>query len=222
MEELPRTRKAAKDIASRYYNTGLPCVNGHLADRKTNDGHCVECNKHRAQTEKYKEKARRNSKKTHAKNRDENLAKMKVRNVAYYQKNKEKIKAATLKYQRDNAKERTAYKKAWRKEKANSDPAFKMTLVARRMLHRALGISGQRKYKRTFDYLGYTSEELASHLERQFRDGMTWANYGEWHIDHTESLKSMTTRGITDPRELNALSNLQPLWALDNLKKGAN
>ena len=146
---------------------------------------------------------------------------MRIRNAIYYQKNKERVKSQTLKYQAENAEYRTGYKREWAKRKAKTDPAFKMALVARRMLQRALGVSGQKKYKRTADHLGYTSEQLVARLESQFVDGMSWDNYGEWHIDHIKPLSVMAKSGIYDPAILNALDNLSPLWAADNMAKGA-
>lgn len=69
--------------------------------------------------------------------------------------------------------------------------------------------------------LGYSRDELMQHLERQFLRGMTWDNYGEWHIDHIVPLSSFS---ITDSRSPElaaawALTNLRPLWARDNILK---
>jgi hypothetical protein len=50
---------------------------------------------------------------------------------------------------------------------------------------------------------------------------MSWENRDEWHVDHINSIKSYVDDGVTDPKVINALSNLQPLWVEDNLKKGA-
>ena len=72
-----------------------------------------------------------------------------------------------------------------------------------------------------FSRLGYSLAELTSHLERQFSGDMTWGNYGEWHVDH---IKPCAMFDLTDPsqfKECWSLTNLQPLWASDNVKKGA-
>lgn len=58
------------------------------------------------------------------------------------------------------------------------------------------------------------------HLERQFTPGMSWTNYGDWHIDHIKPLASFD---LTDRVQLLVachFTNLQPLWAEENLKKG--
>lgn len=69
--------------------------------------------------------------------------------------------------------------------------------------------------------LGYTSFQLKEHLEKQFLDGMSWDNWGkEWHIDHRMPVSRWPLG--SDPSEVNALSNLQPLWKFDNLSKGAS
>jgi transposase len=75
-----------------------------------------------------------------------------------------------------------------------------------------------------FFYLGYSSEELCAHLEKQFRDGMTWENYGKvWHIDHIKPDKLFNYSSVKDQefRQCWSLSNLQPLFVEENLKKGS-
>jgi len=71
--------------------------------------------------------------------------------------------------------------------------------------------------------VGYALAELISHLEARFVDGMTWANYGEWHIDHVRPVASFSITSVEcdDFRACWSLSNLQPLWAADNIAKGA-
>lgn len=77
--------------------------------------------------------------------------------------------------------------------------------------------------KRTFEILGYSIGALKNHLETQFTEGMAWKNYGRWHIDHVKPRVLFSIASIEDLalRECWALSNLQPLWAKDNLSKGA-
>jgi len=82
---------------------------------------------------------------------------------------------------------------------------------------------GKAKDSRTFDYLNYNKYELASHIESQFVEGMSWDNISEWHIDHIRPVSSFTFKSMDDPefKACWALDNLQPLWAFDNLSKGA-
>ncbi|QKC99192.1 HNH endonuclease [Mesorhizobium sp. NZP2298] len=76
----------------------------------------------------------------------------------------------------------------------------------------------------TFDILGYTSEDLRVHIERQFEPWMTWENYRHdtWHIDHIIPLSAFNyeTPYDIDFKKAWALSNLRPLAANDNMKKG--
>lgn len=71
------------------------------------------------------------------------------------------------------------------------------------------------------EIVGYSGEDLKLHLERQFLDGMSWNNYGEWHVDHIQPLSSFKISSADDPEVKRAwcLSNLRPLWAKDNLRK---
>jgi hypothetical protein len=74
-----------------------------------------------------------------------------------------------------------------------------------------------------FELVGYSFSELKAHLERQFTPGMGWHNVSKWHIDHIVPLSSFSIIGPDDPelRRAWALANLRPLWAADNLRKGA-
>lgn len=85
-------------------------------------------------------------------------------------------------------------------------------------------LRGLKDRSRTFALVGYSVEELKAHLEAKFVEGMSWDNYGPaWHVDH---IKPLAAHKITGPQcpEFKAawsLSNLQPLWAIDNIRKGA-
>jgi len=99
-----------------------------------------------------------------------------------------------------------------------SNPARVAMERMRERLRRLAGNSGHR----TIGFLGCTSSELRVHLERQFLPGMSWDNRSEWHIDHIVPLASFD---LSDPVQRNRAShytNLQPLWAADNIRKGAS
>jgi hypothetical protein len=85
------------------------------------------------------------------------------------------------------------------------------------------GLNGFTKSKPTFDLLGYTVNELKLHLESKFLEGMTWENYGEWHIDHIVPQSKLKYESPDHPnfKICWSLNNLQPLWAVDNIKKGS-
>lgn len=71
--------------------------------------------------------------------------------------------------------------------------------------------------------VGYTSKQLADHIERQFLPGMGWENRHEWHVDHIVPIRSFSYESF-ECREFKAcwgLPNLRPAWAIENLRKGA-
>lgn len=78
--------------------------------------------------------------------------------------------------------------------------------------------AGHEKSGRTITLLGYSPDDLRCHLECLFKPGMSWSNYGEWEVDHVIPIAWFPIS--TSLSEINALSNLQPLWAVDNRKKG--
>ena len=109
--------------------------------------------------------------------------------------------------------------RTYMRDRYRTDPAFKLKHNLRKRLRHAL--QGQAKSARTQELLGCTVEELRAHLEAQFKPGMTWENYGEWHIDHIRPCASFD---LTDPEQQRACfhyTNLQPLWAQENIRKGA-
>ena len=77
------------------------------------------------------------------------------------------------------------------------------------------------KSKRTTELLGCSFEEVWNHLESKFQPGMTKENHGLWHVDHIRPCASFD---LTDPEQQKICfhyTNLEPMWAIDNLKKGA-
>jgi hypothetical protein len=88
----------------------------------------------------------------------------------------------------------------------------------RNILKRHLRWIGCVKISNTSDMLGYTSQDLKSHIESMFVDNMSWENYGDWHIDHKKPLSRFDVSEL--PSIVNSLDNLQPLWAYENLSKG--
>ncbi len=119
--------------------------------------------------------------------------------------------------------ERVAAKAASRAKAraAASTPSKRMrAAVSSRMWH-ALKSHGVSKGAALFDLVGYSKEQLVAHLEGLFAPGMTWETYGAWHVDHK---KPCALFDLTDPEQFEqcwALTNLQPLWATDNIRKGA-
>ena len=109
----------------------------------------------------------------------------------------------------------------WYREKLRTDAGYKVTSHMRTLMHRAIGKAKAGRSWRTF--VDYTLEELMTHLERQFKPGMSWENKGDWHIDHIIPRSSFEYSSPDDPefKKCWSLSNLQPLWAVDNIRKNA-
>lgn len=127
--------------------------------------------------------------------------------------NKERIKEQRKEYRLLNRDKIRSYEK----HKLETDSLFKLAKRCRNRLQEALKAKNWTKQCKFKDYIGCDLATLKSHLEAQFKDGMTWENYGDWHIDHKYPLSLATS-----PEEIYALchyTNLQPLWALDNLAK---
>ena len=82
-------------------------------------------------------------------------------------------------------------------------------------------INKNQKVNSTIDLLGCSVEELRIHLEAQFVEGMNWENYGlyGWHIDHIRPCSSFDLTDAEQQRICFHYTNMQPLWAKDNLKK---
>ena len=72
-----------------------------------------------------------------------------------------------------------------------------------------------------FSRLGYPIDTLVSHLEDRFQPGMSWSNYGRWHVDHIRPCALFNLADEAEFAECWSLNNLQPLWAVDNVAKGA-
>jgi hypothetical protein len=125
----------------------------------------------------------------------------------------------------NNPEKRKEYRKNYklrkheqRKERRNSDPVFNLINRMRCRIWKYLNVLNITKKNKTFDIVGCSPEFLKKHLENQFTEGMTWELLGEHiHIDHIIPLSSAKTED--ELYKLCHYTNLQPLWAEDNLKK---
>lgn len=73
-----------------------------------------------------------------------------------------------------------------------------------------------------FSRMKYSKSELMEHLASKFKEGMSWENYGKWHIDHIKPCSMFNMENKEEFDECWALENLQPLWAIENIMKGAS
>ncbi len=155
----------------------------------------------------------------------------------YYVKNKEKLSEYHREWSTNNREDLRNYHSEWREEnrvslrliqkeyekkRCDTDPKYKLGKRTRTAVYTCLKERNVAKYRSTFDLLGYTIEELINHLEKQFTEGMTWDNYGEWHVDHKIPMAKFkfTTTEDHEFKLCWCIENLQPLWEKDNLSKG--
>jgi hypothetical protein len=134
----------------------------------------------------------------------------------YYSKNKEKIKLKKNMWKINN--------KNYEKERL-LDPVFKVKKYLRNRIKQA--IKNNQKSGSAVSDLGCSINKLKFHLQLKFHrnprgkhEYMTWDNYGEWHIDHKRPLSKFVLSNKEDFLRACHYTNLQPMWALDNIKKG--
>lgn len=139
------------------------------------------------------------------------------------EKNREHLREYHAKWRDENREELNGYKRVYEKTKKDSDPSYKLACYTRTAIYTCLKERDITKYKNTFDLLPYSLEKLINHLESQFKEGMSWENYGEWHVDHIKPMSSFNIQSPEDGsfQECWSLNNLQPLWGKENLSKGS-
>lgn len=154
----------------------------------------------------------------------------------YYVKNREKRLKYFSDWQRENYEHRKKYmdeyreknsdririvKRTYERTRKANDPLYKLISNFRTAIYQVLKENNIGKNGHYFEILGYTPEELISHIEKQFKDGMTWDNYGDFHIDHKIPISSFNIKEIGDSEFMKcwSLSNLQPMWGEENIRK---
>ena len=135
----------------------------------------------------------------------------------YYKENVERIKKYRKEYYAKNKTKIRKKEAEYRKNRCKIDPVFKLTLRVRNHTNQFLK---EKKINSTTKYLGCTPEELKTYIESKFIKGMNWENYGEWHIDHIFPLSKVDISNKQLVKKVLHYTNLQPLWAKDNISKG--
>ena len=189
------SRKQAKAQGLKQYFTGSTCKSGHSEPRYTVNAECRECANQRAKergAKLYADPAQK--------------AKILARNKSRYDNDKDFV-ARKVKQQ-------------WNRRRSNPTLKIEDTLRAR------VGIAIRKQFgvkaTKTTDLIGCSIKKIRQHLESQFLPGMSWENHGKWHIDHIRPCASFD---LTDPEQQKQCfhyTNLQPLWAADNLAKSDN
>lgn len=184
----------------------------------------------------YRPECRHCSNQAGAKWRRENPDKHKSYNDAWYRDNATSKNAKAREWQKQHPDKVRKYQSDWRERNPDRAKEIHRKSDAKRRatakgklennikagIHRGL-TKGAKNGRRTFDLLGFTLQDLIRHLEKQFLPGMSWKNYGEWHVDHRIPLAAHNyeTPDDIDFKRAWRLQNLQPLWAEDNKAKYA-
>lgn len=154
----------------------------------------------------------------------------------YYENNKELCILNSIKWKSENKDRVNELRKINNKrpevklknakyvyDRRKRDPIFKLRMTFSNLLYYHLKThSNINKRNCHWEILvGYTLNDLVKHLESKFQPGMTWDNYGEWHVDHIVPVSSFNIHELGDIefKKCWCLENLQPLWAKDNIKK---
>ena len=162
--------------------------------------------------------------------RKNNKDRIKELKIWYNEENKEKIQIQRQKYHIKNRDKRLLYNKLYckshrvsirkRMAKYRKDPYIRLVSNLRRRQRKEIIDKGLSKIQRTLKLTGCTLGVLIKHLESKFQPGMTWKNYGKWHMDHIIPCAAFNLSDNKQQKKCFNYKNLQPLWANDNLSKG--
>ena len=180
-------------------------------DKKYSLGYKNYCNKCRLEYHReYQKEYRKRNKASIAEYKRKNKA-----SIAAYNRESRK------KYRLNNKEKISKEKKKYRATKLLRCPQFKINLSISKQI--CVSLKGNKNGHHWESLVGYTLNELINHIEKQFTEGMSWENYGKWHLDHRipKSAFNFSKPSHIDFKKYWALSNLQPLWAKDNLRKHA-
>lgn len=114
---------------------------------------------------------------------------------------------------------RKQYRKQWQKQQYTNNPHHRLKQILRERVRKAL--KGKGKNGSAVKDLGCSIEELKIYLESKFLLNMSWDNYGTygWHVDHIIPLSQFNLSDRNEFLKACHYTNLQPLWAIDNIKK---
>lgn len=167
----------------------------------------------------HKEQNSLSCKKYYLKHRSEILSRQKISSKKYYKLNRDKLIIKSREWVINNREKERLKMQRWKKRKRETDIFYKISWNMSSAIYKALlGIGKSDKW---FKLVGYNVDDLKLHLEKQFKDGMNWENYGKWHIDHKKpkSWFKITSDKCDEFKQCWSLNNLQPLWAHDNIIK---
>ena len=158
------------------------------------------------------------------KNRHTLKESQKPKNRKYYSQNKEKIKDKSSKYYQQNRLKCIKRNTKRKLKRYDVDYVFKMAQIFRARLNVTLRKIKIQKEVRSKDLVGCDWNTLKNYIESKFQPGMTWDNHGTygWHVDHIIPCSLFNLTKIEDQKKCFHYTNLQPLWAKENLVKYNN
>jgi len=151
--------------------------------------------------------------------REKNKESIRKKKKEYRKKNKDIIREKKKTYQKENWYWIKKHKLHYFNNRKKYDIKFRIQCNLRLRLYKA--IKGINKSKSSIELIGCSVEYLLNYLESQFDDEMSWTNYGKWEIDHIKPCAKFDLSKEKEQRECFNYSNLQPLWRMDNMMKGA-
>lgn len=220
MKKIPVSPETIQNIVDDYNNThiGSPTLSKKYGLPKSRVLKILKENGCQVGSSgrKYMGGKSESDKRYYKRNKDKILSRYKN----WANENKDKLKDYHAEWRKNN-EDYKGYKRLYEKELKDKNPQYKLNQYFRREMNISLKERNAKKTSPYFDALGYTPEELKTHLESLFTKGMSWDNYGEWHIDHIIPLSKYQYTSTNDLsfKECWSLENLQPLWSKDNLSK---
>jgi hypothetical protein len=149
--------------------------------------------------------------------RENNVEHLKDYSKNRYEENKESISENKKVWRENNKDKINEYRREYQKNRLSKDPLYKLSSSIRNRIGLSFKRNGYTKNSSTYEILGCSFEDFKLYLQDLFKDGMSWENQGEWHLDHIIPVSSAQTE--EEIIKLNHYKNFQPLWAIDNIKK---
>jgi len=226
------------DIPENKY-LGKLCKRGHIWNgtgkslRFKSSKSCIICDMERQQLSKYKKYQKNYRNQPKNKKREKEYSKKyfqnhineikkyrkihskeikeynKKYNKKYFETHQEKIKKYQKEYFKIHHEERKKYKNSWQKNRCKTNLKYRLSQNMSIAINCSL--RGNKNGRHWEDLVNYSLQDLKKHLEFLFKEGMTWENYGYWHIDH---IIPISVFNFSDPSHI----DFQRCWSLDNLQ----
>lgn len=200
---------------------------------------CTKCKIQKPYSEFSRNKNKKDGLQCHCRScvklyQQENKEKISLKRQQYREKNKKSLREIAKNYRKilkqyyrdynknyyqENKKRINKQNAIWQKNRMKTHPLYKLKRLVKNRINASLKSNDYIKKQNSLEYLGCNANFYIKYLSSKFKKGMSWENHGEWHIDHIIPLSSANTE--EELIKLFHYKNTQPLWAKENLKKGA-